>query len=99
MFGGLTRSHSLAAFAGVDVQQHGRVRRRPLLRDSHRRRVRRRAGIEQLDYRDSGQQAGHRDAGDARRERKEMRGGLLLEQDMGWVDFDMDVLYSTFKTP
>ena len=53
------------AFSGVDGREYRGVRLGPLLRDSRRRRVRRRADLEQLDGLDPGLEAARGDAANA----------------------------------
>ena len=59
------KSRHFSAIVGLDEREHGRVRLGPVLRDPRRRRVRRRAELEQLDDLDPGLQAAGGDAANA----------------------------------
>ena len=59
------KSRHFSAILGVDEREHGWVRLGPVLRDPRRRRVRRRAELEQLDDLDPGLQAAGGDAANA----------------------------------
>ena len=63
----MTLNRHITALSGLDVRKYGGVRFGPLLRDSRRRRVRRRADIEQLDRYDPGLEAASGDAANAPR--------------------------------